>query len=152
MPLHLVFPLLRVAGGSPSGLGLVLAHHPPRLSGSDSSTRKPSLIPTPLPKSELDPSPRASNHILGFRSHSTCHVQSQMPLLHARSPFLSLSRLWGEDCTSQCRVDLGCFRMQGLQLRRFSGMLFQEFPCMQTGQGQARLSLAFRVRGSVGQK
>ena len=31
-------------------------------------------------------------------------------------------------------------------------MLFQEFPCMQTGQGQARLSLAFRVRGSVGQK
>ena len=91
-----ICPSVESGQGSPSGLGPAHAHHPPRLHGSISSSRKPSLIPTPLPQSGPDASPGAPNYILGFPSGSTCRAPSQMPLLHARSP----SCLWGGDCTS----------------------------------------------------
>lgn len=66
-------------------------------SGLSGSFRKPSLNPTPLPKSGLDVPPEASDSLGGFPSNNTCHIQSQVPVVHPRSPSRSLSHLEGAE-------------------------------------------------------
>ena len=111
--------------------GLAHSRYPSELSRSISSSGNPSLIPTPLPRSEPAPLPRASSSTPGVPSNSTCHIQSQLLIFTLVS--ISVSCICGVGTASLIQGPFCLLHLaQGLHLSQVSGTLLREFPYMQT--------------------